>query len=454
MAPAGAAGIAGRQFNTPCENPEPIIGVNGNDTGYVTCTGFVHRPERRSCDSIAPRPDPVPPSLAISSYCTMDAECGDDPLAYCGVDLFQIFPYVRCQKGCLSDDDCAEGQVCYCTSPMGVCIATEDCKSDSDCSGGLCTMISRRPVCRESTLGVFACQRLDDACQTSECGANCRPTATGGRECVWEGQCGARPFLVRGEAHVAILAESNGGWGAAATPSLTGLTDEQRVALEHHWTRNALAEHASIAAFARFSLALLSLGAPASLVAETARALGDEIRHAELCFGLASAYAGRQIGPGKLPCDGAIADASFFEVVKTASAEGCVSETLAAAEVAEAAARAADPAVRRALDRIAEDEARHAELAWKFLRWALDRASPDVRKRLVAHAARLVDAELETLTPLPHNHTDSKLVEHGLLSPAACHAVRRAALSEVLIPLVTALRSNVEHSPPRPWAQA
>jgi len=57
-------------------------------------------------------------------------------------------------------------------------------------------------------------------------------------------------------------------------------------------------EHASIAAFARFSLQLLSLGAPAGLIDDCTRALGDETAHARLCFQLASAYAGRAIGSG------------------------------------------------------------------------------------------------------------------------------------------------------------
>jgi hypothetical protein len=48
-------------------------------------------------------------------------------------------------------------------------------------------------------------------------------------------------------------------------------------------------EHASVAAFARFTLDLLALGAPADLVQSAQQALGDEIAHAELCFGLAGA---------------------------------------------------------------------------------------------------------------------------------------------------------------------
>jgi hypothetical protein len=460
---AGMGGAAGspRQSNTPCENPQPILGPNGNDTGFVRCeNGFTHRRERRTCDSSVPRPDPVPTGLGSGSYCTMDSEC-TEPLSYCGPDLFQIYPYVRCQKGCLSDADCAEGMICFCNAPMGVCLQTHDCQTDADCAGGLCTMIPRKPICRESNLNGFGCQRLDDQCQTSiECFGNCSPTDDGHR-CRWEGQCGARPYLVAGKVRVAPLTRGASGWAMASTPSLVGLSDEHRVALAEHWSRNGLAEHASIASFARFSLELLALGAPVSLVRETSRALADEIAHAELCFGLASAYAGERIEPGKLSHDDALSGASFFDIAKTAIAEGCIGETLAAAEVAEAAERAVDPEVRRALGRIADDEARHAELAWAFFRWALDRTTPDAGGELVAHAARLARAELDALTPARNDDVDERLVERGTLAPATRRAVRRAAIVEVLIPLVHALCESVERSTARgdlraraPWARA
>ena len=49
---------------------------------------------------------------------------------------------------------------------------------------------------------------------------------------------------------------------------------------------------AEIASFARTSLDLLALGAPADLVAETHRAALDEIEHARIAYALASAFSG------------------------------------------------------------------------------------------------------------------------------------------------------------------
>ncbi len=52
------------------------------------------------------------------------------------------------------------------------------------------------------------------------------------------------------------------------------------------WTETARLEHASIAAFARFVLQLMALGAPAELVAADVLATiaTDEARHAELAW--------------------------------------------------------------------------------------------------------------------------------------------------------------------------
>jgi hypothetical protein len=70
-------------------------------------------------------------------------------------------------------------------------------------------------------------------------------------------------------------------------------------------------EHASVAAFARFVLELLSAGAPLELVEGAGDAMRDELRHTQICFGLASAYAGAPIGPGPLDTTGALEPVSF-----------------------------------------------------------------------------------------------------------------------------------------------
>jgi hypothetical protein len=197
-------------------------------------------------------------------------------------------------------------------------------------------------------------------------------------------------------------------------------------------------EHASVAAFARFTLELLALGAPAALVRAAQEALGDEIAHAELCFGLATAYAGRTIQPGPLPLQGALDGMSPADIVERAIVEACIGETLAALEAAEAREHASDPAVSAVLARIAADEARHAELGFKFLSWILDNVEPAERERLCRVASDLAELELER-TFDEGEHQAPALLGHGVQTGALRREVRRAAITDVILPVLRAL---------------
>ena len=65
---------------------------------------------------------------------------------------------------------------------------------------------------------------------------------------------------------------------AEISPDLRGLDEETRLALGAWWAEIAALEHASVASFARFTLQLLSLGAPPELLADVGQASADEIR--------------------------------------------------------------------------------------------------------------------------------------------------------------------------------
>src|SRR5262245_889099 len=122
--------------------------------------------------------------------------------------------------------------------------------------------------------------------------------------CYWfcEGACCGRPYLVDGAPRVASAAR-RADWlspieaaGAdfvrdfeEADPSALDVARREqpvdpttRAALAAAWLRDAQMEHASIASFARFTLELLAVGAPAELVADSQRASLDEIEHARM----------------------------------------------------------------------------------------------------------------------------------------------------------------------------
>ena len=239
-----------------------------------------------------------------------------------------------------------------------------------------------------------------------------------------------RPFLIEGEArraHVVTRAD----W-QHATNDCAALSPELGAALGAHWLEQGLMEHASVAAFARFTLQLLSVAAPAELVAGSARAMQDEIAHTEGCFGLARRYSGQDLGPGPLALEGALEQRDLWSIVQDTVLEGCIGETVAAVEAAEASARCEDEAVRPLLERIAREESQHAVLAWRFVRWSLER-EPALRARVRALFARVLrdrcSAEARALEP-----NADELGRHGVLSPALRQRLEQRVLIEVIAP--------------------
>lgn len=198
-----------------------------------------------------------------------------------------------------------------------------------------------------------------------------------------------RPFVVDGAGRAAALTGRED-WCERVAAATTGLDEGERERLAAAWGRDAALEHASVAAFARWIVELLACGAPSALVSEAQAAIADEIEHARLCFGLASAYAGRPVGPDALPVTPAMAVSSdMSQLAVSTLIEGCVGETIAAVEAGYAAAVCADPAVARVLRTIAADEQRHAALAWRALAWALERGGAPVRTAVTAAVAEL-----------------------------------------------------------------
>jgi hypothetical protein len=445
----GGAGDAGTIV--PCESPRPKNGVNGMPTGYVECSGgWIHRPERRDCGSILPRPgNVVPHDGGVEggvTGCTKDADCSNLLHGWCTPVAGVVGPLIPtvCVSGCVRDEECAPGQVCACGDPVGRCLSAT-CTTDADCGDAKCAS-SYSSTCAPAAPGPFACQQPGDACTAArDCLTHqtCTPTPAG-RRCV-SISCG-RPFLVGGTPRLAPLISRRTDWSEAARVT-DALEPETRAELARCWSDNGLMEHASVAAFARFTLQLLALGAPAALVEETQKALGDEIAHTKLCFALASRYSGRALGPGPLPVDGALQTDSFFEIVATAVAEACIGETLASVEAAEAAEHASDLEVRSTLVTIARDEGRHAELGWKFLRWALEIADGETRARIAEHLRREVERELgQVVWALGAAERDDapSLLAHGILTNALRTEVRTAALNQLIVPLVRALPAAVE----------
>ncbi len=445
------AGGSTSQNAFPCNNPRPLVSAA---TGYVICdNGSVQRPKVAECPSSIPRPDVVPNPTMLDT-CTKDADCTDQPFGYC----LQAPPGAAgafCQYGCVKDSDCGSGQICLCGDPVGRC-AVATCTFDGDCEPGY--------GC-QSYDGSRGCDVLQFACQTPQdtCGGvnDCAGTAdlcgveSGGFTCLQAGCAIGRPFLVDSVERVAEVIPSSGWQAPLADLELGDVPIEIRQRAAASWQRIAQMEHASVAAFARFALQLLSLGAPAELLELTTRAMSDEIDHARRAFAVASRYAGAPLGPAPLKVDDSCGPTSLLEIVRLTLLEGCIGETVAALEALELSETVA-PALRDHLATLARDETRHAELAFRFLRWALANGDPDVAA-CVRSAINSVRSELRALRSSPSpgalDATEAALLAHGVLSDRGRRASRSRALGNVVLPCLEGLLGAEPSLAPEPQQQ-
>jgi hypothetical protein len=303
------------------------------------------------------------------------------------------------------------------------------------------TLAEATPKLMEQVVGTDECAGTGSCCGPT--GAGCVAPPSGGNSCCYYVGitfeiCEGRPFVAGGEVLTAS-AIRRADWQdeLSRLPSLAGLDAETRAALTEFFTRSGLFEHASVASFARFSLELLSVGAPASLVLAAQEAMADEVRHAKMCFGLASAYAGEPVGPSALVMENVPLRRTLVEMATSTALEGCINETLSALVAAEEAARATDPAVKAALASIAEDEARHAELAWRTIAWAMSEGGDEVARALAETFAGARAMEPEVVET---NGADrEKLATHGWIPADEKRAIMRRAMTEIISPSARAL---------------
>jgi hypothetical protein len=176
-------------------------------------------------------------------------------------------------------------------------------------------------------------------------------------------------------------------------------------------------EAASVHAFVELAIELRAHGAPRRLTRAALRSARDEVRHARVTAGLARRYG----GVASAPVVGAPRVRSLYEVALDNAAEGCVRETFGALVAHVQARSSCDPVVRRALERIAVDETRHASLSWALDGWVTSRLPRAERRRLGearraavatlrADVARASHADVTNIAGVPGPETSLRLV--------------------------------------------
>jgi hypothetical protein len=326
------------------------------------------------------------------------------------------------------------------TSGVGVCCGSTKCLSLEE-ARTLAGLPASDGEGGEGGSGEGACPPGGDALPSGLCFWYGPLIQESAGECCYDytsGSCCGRPFVVAGESRLAPPSRRSD-WQLADRGARTHIDAATQRELAREWLEDARLEHASIASFARFILQLLSVGAPAALVELAQSAVADETHHARLCFALASRYLESDVGPGPLDIGAGGEVPSLVDVTIEAVIGGCVGETLAALQAEAQLVGARDPAVRRTLEIIARDETRHAELAWRFVKWAIDQHGDGAREAARDAFAR---AERRLAAECPGQLGQVDVVAfraHGRLTPKERVAAHRRAFREVIAPCRDAL---------------
>lgn len=447
---SGPSSGTGTVSSVVCEGAVPVAQPDGSWSGYNRCPdGTVHRVEAIACVLSVPQCD----FLEDSVSCTSDADCNLAPNGKCGHSVYADETGSSTSCGCIypcsTDQDCGDGQVCVCTgvvatdTPWPTC-AVGGCITGDDCATQECGIAPYSDGC--ATYPTIACRLPTDPCRSSD---DCPDL----EQCVgvaWDSysfscqgsNCAiGRPLLVSGKARTAVQKARSDWADPTIAPRITELTAHERAALAAYWQEVAALEHASIASFARFSLELLSLGAPPDLLVDTQRAAADEVRHARMAYALLSAFGGAAAGPSRLDLTGVAPSTDVTAIVRALVTEACVGETIGAAEARALADMVEDRALSAAYRQIAEDEARHAELGWRTLSWLVTK-SPFAGAELRDVAQSAFEQAIATMGKDPEVAAKVVAPELGLLSGAGLGAIRRQALREVVAPCAQALLSR------------
>lgn len=159
-------------------------------------------------------------------------------------------------------------------------------------------------------------------------------------------------------------------------------------ALGRHFAQLAHLEAASVPAFEQLHDELALHGAPVALRREAMKSVLDEFHHTKLMAAVARRFGAEP----QIPEVATFTPRSLLALARDNAVEGCVRETFGALVAQYQSRHAEDAALRETMERIAEDETRHAELSWAIDAWAMRRLSSAERVSVLSARRRALEA--------------------------------------------------------------
>jgi hypothetical protein len=218
-------------------------------------------------------------------------------------------------------------------------------------------------------------------------------------------------------------------------PCIDTLGSAQRARLGREWASRATAELRVAAVFAYVSHGLLETGADPAVLQLAARAVSDELRHAEVCRHVASRYLGHEVpwpeaGPALVP-ELARAPRSLRPTLHTL-AMGCINETIASAWLEESLRPATSPLARAAVRELLADDIHHARLGWAHL--ASSFVPPAMRRELGDWLPVLMRAVVSSWLAKASNGMPEGAPSHGIPAFEVTRRVVWSTLDDVVLP--------------------
>lgn len=263
---------------------------------------------------------------------------------------------------------------------------------------GRCTPVPTTGTCSESVLYPCGIPELPPGAQTVtltplQCDRLCAPAYPMGRN--GGTGCGAGRSSQGAESVVVNCATCAIGRRTQGFEARGGASGD---AVGRYFAAAAQLEAAAVMAFRTLADELRAHDAPAHLVDHAARSADEERRHARVTRHIALAHGS---APPRVKLSPR-APRALAEVALENAVEGCVRETYGALVAHWQREHAEDLAVREAMAVIAEDETRHAALAWSVHAWVAPRLDDATREAVRAARERAVDAlarELDAEVP-------------------------------------------------------